>query len=191
MTKNTNKKDIDILSEMLLEENKAGRGVWRKADRTADGRLIIKLQEKEIDDLVIATICNVPSDSLVIKADKFPPLDKFFKSSKGVNKRADFIIISERTKVVLYVELKSRGKLSEVKKQLKGASCVLAYCKEAGKQFWNKDDFLRGYKHRYIGITETGIDISVSDHRPEKHDTPESYLSIPLSNDIQFKELAA
>ena len=186
MTKNV-KGDIDILSDMLQNR------VYGKADKADDGRLIIKLQERKLDDTNVATIRNVPDDILVIRADDFPDLSKFFMSKRGVNRRADFIIISEMKKVILYIEHKSGSEERvKIEQQLKGAACVLAYCREAGKQFWNKSNFLKDYKHRYIGIARVSIGKQPTGIHSRTHDRPETYLSVPISdddNDIEFNKL--
>ncbi len=107
--------DMEILSELILEsaliphENEYGKPV-------------IKLQEAGAKGSV-SFIRKIPLDAIVIKADEFPAPKKFFKGDKGECKRADFIIISEEKKVILYVELKA------------GASEFQPYSKTAKRGF--------------------------------------------------------
>ena len=156
------------------------------------GKPIIKLQEVGVKGSV-TYIRNIPSDAIVIKADDFPAPKTFFKGDKGECKRADFIIISEEQKVILYVELKAGEKdASHIVKQLKGAYCVVAYCKEIGKQFWNQDTFLDGYVHRFVGMVNLSVGKKPSRHKSKSlHDSPESFLKISSPHHIQFKELSA
>jgi hypothetical protein len=177
--------DMEILSELILEsvliphENEYGKPV-------------IKLQEAGVKNSV-SFIRNIPSDVIVIKADEFPAPKTFFKGDNGECKRADFIIISEEKKVILYVELKAGAKdARHIVKQLKGASCVISYCKEIGRQFWSKSTFLDGYAHRYVGMVNLSVSKKPSRHKSTPlHDSPESFLKISSPHYLQFKELAA
>lgn len=177
--------DMEIISELFLDsvliplENEYGKP-------------IIKLQETGVKDSV-ACIRNIPSDAIVIKGDDFPAPKNFFKGNHGECKRADFIIISEEKKVILYVELKAGEKdTSHIVKQLKGASCVVAYCREIGKQFWNKSIFLDGYAHRFVGIVNISVSKKPSRYKSAlPHDSPELFMKISSPHHLQFKELAA
>jgi hypothetical protein len=178
--------DMDILSELILQS------VLVPLVINEYGKPVIKLQESGVKDSV-SFISNIPSDAIVIKADKFPAPKTFFKGDKGECKRADFIIISEEKKVILYVELKAGAKdRGHIVKQLKGASCVISYCKEIGKQFWSEPRFLDGYAHRYIGMVNLSISKKTSRHESAPlHDSPESFLKISSPHHLQFNQLAS
>lgn len=177
--------DVEILSELLLEsalvpiENEYGKP-------------LIKLEEKGVKDC-FALIRNIPSDAIVIKTDDFPAPSPFFKGTKGECKRADFVIISEVKKVILHIEIKSGEKdASHIIKQLKGAACVVTYCKEVGKHFWGQSDFLEDYAHRFIGIVNLSVSKKPSRYKSAAlHDSPEKFLKISSPHNIQFNELAA
>lgn len=177
--------DMEILSELILESALVPH-------ENEYGKPVIKLQEAGVEGSV-SFIRNIPSDAIVIKADEFPAPKTFFKGDKGECKRADFIIISEEKKVILYVELKAGAKdASHIVKQLKGASCLISYCKEIGKQFWSEARFLDGYAHRYIGMVNLSISKKPSRHKSAPlHDSPESFMKISSPHYLQFKELAA
>lgn len=177
--------DMKILSELILHSALVPH-------ENEYGKPVIKLQEAGIKDSV-SFIRNIPSDVIVIKADEFPASKTFFKGDKGECKRADFIIISEEKKVILYVELKSGAKdSSHIVKQLRGASCLISYCKEIGRQFWKKSTFLDGYAHRYVGMVNLSISKRPSRHKSAPlHDSPESFLKISSPHYLQFNELAA
>jgi hypothetical protein len=176
---------MEILSELFLESALIPL-------ESEYGKPIIKLQETGVKG-AISYIRNIPSDVIVIKADDFPAPNNFFKGDKGECKRADFIIISEEKKVILYVELKAGEKdASHIVRQLKGASCVVTYCKEIGKQFWNQDSFLSDYAHRYVGMINLSVSKKPSRHKSARlHDSPETFLKISSPHHLQFKELAA
>jgi len=157
-----------------------------------NGKLVIKLKESGIEDCV-CFISNIPSDTIVIKADKFPAPKSFFRSDKGECKRADFIIVSEEKKVILYIELKAgTHEPTHIIKQLKGAHCVISYCKEIGKQFWNETRFLDEYKHRYIAMVNLSISKKPSRHRQAVlHDSPHKFLKISSPGYLQFNQLVS
>ena len=177
--------DMDILSAMIKDSALIPQ-------EQQHGKPIIKLQELGVKGST-TYIRNIPPDAIVIKADEFPAPNSFFKGDKGECKRADFIIISEEKKVILHVELKAGDKdASHIVKQLKGASCVISYCKEVGKLFWGENTFLENYKHRYIGMVHLSASKKPSRHKSTSlHDSPESFLKISSPHYVQFNELAA
>ena len=177
--------DAEILSQLIMDT-----ALVKIQDEY--GKPMIILQEPNVKDSIVH-IRNAPSDSIVIKADEFPAPRSFFKGDKGECKRADFIIISVEQKVILYIELKAGKKDSKhVVKQLKGASCVVTYCREIGKLFWNQHEFLDGYMHRFIGIVNLSISKKPSRYKKSAmHDTPDNFLKISSPHYLQFKEIAA
>lgn len=177
--------DMKILSELILESALISH-------ENEHGKPVIKLQEAGVKNSV-SFIRNIPSDTIVIKADEFSAPKSFFKGNKGECKRADFIIISEEKKVILYVELKAGVKdAGHIVKQLKGASCVISYCKEIGTQFWSERRFLDGYAHRYVGMVNLSVSKKPSRHKSSPlHDSPEKFLKISSPHNLQFNQLAA
>lgn len=174
--------DMEILSELISESA-------RVPHENEHGKPVIKLQEDEY----VSLIRNIPSDAMVIKADKFPAPQSFFKGNQGECKRADFIIISEEKKVILYIELKDgSSENSYIIKQLKGAFCVISYCKAIGRHFWKKKTFLEDYQHRYIGMVKLGLNKKPFFHKLSTlHDSPENFLKISSPQYLQFNQLAA
>jgi len=177
--------DTEILFELILESALVPH-------EKEYGKPVIKLQEAGVKG-IISYIRNIPSDAIVIKADEFPAPKSFFKGDKGECKRADFIILSEEKKVIIYIELKAGSKDSSyIVKQLKGASCVISYCKEIGKNFWNENTFLDGYAHRYVGMVNLSVTKKPSRHKSAPlHDSPESFLKISSPHNLQFNQLAS
>ncbi|MBF0294012.1 MAG: hypothetical protein HQL96_02395 [Magnetococcales bacterium] len=171
--------DSDILLDMLHKEITTS---------TNDSK--IKLKE---ENSYAVTIADLPSDAIIIKTDSFPAPLGCFQNTRGECKRADYILISETKKVILFIELKgNKEDGSTIIKQLKGALCVAAYFREIGKQFWDKKDFLDGYKNRFIGITEISISKRTSIVKQEKlHDSPQKFLKISSPRYLIFGQLAA
>ncbi len=175
--------DTEILSQMFKSS------VLAQVEKK-HSKHFVRLSEPEVPNLT-AIIRDLPPDAMVIKVDAFPAPNNFFEGERGECKRADFIIISETRKVILYIELKAGPReANHIKQQLKGASCVVAYCKEVGIQFWNKNKFLNGYANRYAAMVK--LSMNKRPTRPESgplHDSPASFMKLSHSKDIQFNKL--
>lgn len=137
------------------------------------------------------TIKNVPIDTIVIKADAFSAPKTVFIGNRGECKRADYIVISESKKCIIYIEMKSGADdTAKIKKQLHGAQCFLKYCQEIGKSFWGDRDFLSGYKSRFVSIKHIRIPKRPSRDNFPLHDTPEKLLPLAGCASIQFNNIA-
>ncbi len=88
--------DTEILSEMIKSPVQTSEEY---------GKLLVKLYETQAPDVNVE-IRDLPEDAVIIKADDFPPPDTIFKGEKGECCRADYILISEKEKCILYIELK-------------------------------------------------------------------------------------
>ncbi len=154
------------------------------------------LKEPEADYAV--TIFGMPDDdqTIIIKADDFEAPKKIFANSKHECKRADFVIIADtnRGKFIVCIEMKAgNGRSQEIKLQLKGASCFVAYCREIGQAFWDNSSFLdlKDYKYRFVSIRNASIPKKPTRHsgKDDIHDHPDKMLKITSANHIQFNEL--
>ena len=98
-------------------------------------------------------IRDLPSDTLVVKCDQFPSTkDVFFKSEHKECKRADYVLVSESNKVIMYFELKHSNKSASSKDiiaQLKGAKCVVDYIQSIAMQFLGEPTIFADYTHLY------------------------------------------
>lgn len=142
------------------------------------------------------TIGNLPADSIAIKADKFPAPIGFFKGNAGENKRADFIIISETPtkKWIIYIEMKEKSKNPEheIVQQLKGAQCVIAYCRSVAEKFHGEIKFLdeKQYQSRFISVKSVGISKKPSTKSSTRvHDAPKEMLKLKHTKRFQFNRL--
>ena len=180
--------DITILSRMIADSASVPLG-------SEGGKPTIRLQDSSAKSGAKAgksEVCirNAPPDAFIIRADCFPDLRGFFQGDRGESKRADFIVISEIQKIILYIELKlGPGDAGDIKKQLNGAACVLSYCKEAGKRFWHEKKFLEGYDHRYIGIVNIGKNKRAFDRQLRSGRDVENYRKIYPSKNLCFSKL--
>jgi hypothetical protein len=144
--------DIAILKEII--QNTAR--VPLQEDIYGNGKRTVILTESNPPKYSV-TINGMPDDDqiIVIKSDNFVKPKAVFQGSQGECKRADFVIIAntEKKKLIFCIELKSGNPDNqEIIRQLKGAYCFAVYCRENGKIFWEKPDFLKDYEYRFISI---------------------------------------
>ena len=174
--------DIAILKEMISKC--AIVELEYKKEYKRDIYLLKLIENQDNYSFVISGIPE-PDRVIVIKLDEFCDVRKIFTGSKGECKRADFIIIANTTseKVILCLEMK-KGKDSNtsITKQLKGAKCFVSYCREIGRSFQNKPDFLQDYQYRFVSIKNISISkTTTSSRKPyqksETHDQPEKNVN--------------
>nr|HPN39457.1 hypothetical protein [Melioribacteraceae bacterium] len=77
-------------------------------------------------------------------------------------------------------------------KQLKGAFCLFLYLKQIGIHFWDNDEFLKGYRHRFISFGHIPIHKNRTRiiTKSEKHDKPENMMKIDWPNRTEFNKIA-
>lgn len=121
-----------------------------KSEEGTYGKPCIKLEETKYEhgskQGYSITIQQTPQDAIAIKTDHFPDLRSFFKCSSDIGqcKRADFVIIAD--KKLIFIELcKGKKQTKEVQQQLKGAQCVIEYCRSIGDKFYDCNSFLKEY----------------------------------------------
>ncbi len=153
-----------------------------------NGKILNEVVLKEIneqDGSIVSqvTISNLPDDTFIFKVDAaFPEPDQFFNDIEGVRKRADYILLAQKNdkKRVLFIEMK-RTKDSEngIHAQLRGASCVLDYCKAVLLRFLGEETILNGFEERYVSFGGhqhkrlTGRDSATNRNAP-LNDSPEN-----------------
>lgn len=133
-------------------------------------------------------IRNVPDVFIAFKIDAFPAPKKIFKNDRGECKRADFVIIASDDKVnwIVHIEMKggNTGSKKEIVQQLRGAQCLVAYCRAIGREFWREPNFLEenNYQPRFISVKNIQIPIPKRPTRlgprSGQHDKPENMLKI-------------
>lgn len=144
-------------------------------------------------------IRNVPDAFIAFKVDAFPAPKNIFKNDKGECKRADFVIIASNDKVswIVYIEMKggNLGSEKEIVQQLRGARCLVAYCRAIGREFWQEPNFLaeKNYRQRFISVKNIQISKQPTRLGPKsgQHDTPENMLKLNgvANGRLQFNKL--
>ncbi|NCQ94481.1 MAG: hypothetical protein EWV75_14720 [Microcystis wesenbergii Mw_QC_S_20081001_S30D] len=175
--------DIAMLKEMIKDCAIVELEYQKEYKRDS---YLLKLTEPQDNYSFVVNGMPKPDEVIVIKLDDFFDVRKIFTGSKGECKRADFIIIANTPteKVILCLEMK-KGKDSNTSiiKQLKGAKCFVSYCREIGRSFWNKLDFLQDYQYRFVSIKNISISKTTTSspkfsQKSEIHDQPEKMLKI-------------
>ena len=131
------------------------------------------------------TVIDVPDGLVVIKGDRFMPLllekienngrqyrgPTFFKEGSGASKRADFILLDENGKHVVFLELKSGQETEEhIQSQLVGAHAVLDYIRRVGSHLLGMswELFLgKDYSYHFAGACRTSYSIRKRRTRPQ------------------------
>lgn len=177
--------DMAILSQMI-------KGTALVQLEEEYGKPLVKLSEPQTPDSS-ATIRNLPADAMVIKVDTFRSPNDVFNGENGECKRADYVIISAEKKCIIYIEMKrTKDEWNQIVKQLLGSQCFVKYCQEVGKGFWNENEFLNGYKNRFISIGHTSIAKRKTriTRNAERHDTPDQAMKVDWPHYLQFNQLA-
>ena len=181
--------DLEVLRELVTDKTLV------LVEQDIHGKNILVLREPESQPGYSVTIRSVPDGAVAIKMDDL--VEPGFRGTKGENRRADFVIVAgtNARMWMVYVELQ-HGKKSgkEVAQQLRGARCVMAYCRMVGREFWEERGFLdeRNYQERFVSIAHIGIDKKPTRWKPGRlHDTPEGAvrLSSPRGSGLRFEEL--
>ena len=195
----SNKYDLDILRKLIRKEATVPPKI------NPNGKAVVTLEEpgNSTSNNYSLKITKLPEDIVIIKADEFSSPDKFFNGDKGECKRADFIIIAQddNKNWILHIEMKSSAGSNlnnrEIVQQLKGAQCLVAYCRAIGRAFWQETKFLeeKNYQQCFVCITDIKISMGKTPTRiPPKsalHNTPENKLRIKThgKTKLQFNEL--
>lgn len=183
--------DLHILRALLKDE------VLAPADDTQQDRKELLLKEPQ-DRSYELRIVGAPYDTIAFRADAFPPSRHIFRGSRGERKRADYVIVAnenERSWIV-YVEMKGGNDAlaSEITAQLRGAHCLVAYCRAIGRQFWGESAFLEpgNYCERFVSVKSVGSSKKPSWPSPRpRNDSPETMWKFknPPRSTLRFREL--
>ncbi|XWK90145.1 MAG: hypothetical protein U7127_08870 [Phormidium sp.] len=182
--------DIAILKEMIKDN-----AIVSLEDPYGNGKKQVKLKEPPPANYSV-TIIGMPDDDevIIIKADAFSSANAIFKGKSGECKCADFVIIANTSqkKVILCIEMKAGkgGSETDIIRQLQGAQCFVAYCREIGQSFWNQPSFLKNYEYRFVSIRDISIPKKPSRNPKNSiHDRPDRMLKISSPHHLQFNHL--
>ena len=200
--------DIEVLREMLIPAAQVplqdGTGSLPSVNLT------------DVQAQATVTLRELPQNSFVIRAEVFVPCadikgprgKSIFEGSKGERKRADFVIVSsgDSSKWIVCIEMQAgdRKTAAYVIEQLKGAQCLVSYCKCIGKSFWDEENFLEGYQYRFVSMTKINIRKQKTSANPKRrygrspiqakgrlHDIPNAFLKVTRSPDLLFDTLVS
>lgn len=183
--------DLKVLQELVKKQ------AIVSLKSTSYSKKIITLKESSDGSQYAVEIKGIPKDAIAIKADMFPAPDHIFTCQRGECRRADYILVtsSDQGNFIVYIEIKKgRAKSKEIIEQLKGAQCFIAYCREIGRIFWQKEDFLgTQYQSRFVSIREISLNKRPTMAQPEPpgslNNTPEKALRIKGYDNLHFKKL--
>ena len=181
--------DTDILKQLFKDS------ILKKPETYYDTETYVVLDDQNVNDIEesVVRINNVPADTIAISADSTHIPSRLFNCINNECKCADYILISENIGCVMFIELKTRNdREDDIALQLRGAECLFDYCKSIGASFWKKQDFLSGYKKRFVCFRHTSRQGKTTLIRPYSgiHDTPDSFLKINFCKTIQFRQIA-
>lgn len=142
-------------------------------------------------------ITNVPENTLVIRADKFPNMKHFFKDDEdiGLCKKSDYIIISidkHSNYKVLIVEISSGDHKSNIyiRQQLKGATCILKYYESICKYFFNKTVKFNNIHYAGILLIGSPKKQKIDFERNSRNNTsPDNYFKISSGLECPYNKL--
>ncbi|MCT7967457.1 hypothetical protein NG799_14040 [Laspinema sp. D1] len=143
------------------------------------------------------TLYEMPNENevIIIKADAFKSPNTVFKGKHGECRRSDFVIIADwkNFKVIVFIEMKRRqAENSYIITQIKGSECFVAYCREIGRKFWNKPDFLSNYEYRFVSTRDISISKSSTRDKTKQQEinnTPEKMRKLSSRDYLQFYKL--
>lgn len=125
--------------------------------------IILEERNNQNNQSYTLNITGIPEDIIAFKADMFPAPICVFKNTKHECRRADYVIIARdenrnSRRWIVYVEMKrGRGVTQDVELQLRGAKCLVAYCRAIGQEFWGKRLFLERYTEHFVSVNQIGI----------------------------------
>ena len=166
--------DFDTLRDLLRDDV--------MAPVSQSGQDINFVLNEQCGQQYTLNVTGAPHDAVAFKADRFPPPKPVFKNSKHECKRADYVIIAsgKSNGWIIYVEMKrTKAKEIDVEQQLRGAKCVVAYCRAIVREFWCDHKFLNGYHERFVSVGYIGINKRAT-RAPRRriHDNPKDMLKV-------------
>ena len=167
--------DFEILRDLLREDALAP--VFRTP--TSGNRIALT---EEGDQEYTLNVTGAPDGTIAFRTDRFPPPKRVFRNKRQECKRADYVVIAsgKRNVWVVYIEMKRRkGARRDIERQLRGAKCVVSYCRAIVREFWCDCSFLSGRHERFVTVGY----ISVNKNRTRKrkgfvHDNPNAMLKL-------------
>ena len=186
--------DFDILRDLIRDEALA-----LVEDEYDKKTIILKEPGDQLQPEYTLKIRDVPDATIAFKVDLFPSPRDIFRNRNGECKRGDYVLIGcdNRANWIVYIEMKrgNTGSVRKIEQQLRGAKCLVAYCRAIGQEFWQQPKFLqeKNYVQRFVSVKNIGINKKETQERPQagKHDAPDRMLKIsaPAKSTVRFNKL--
>jgi len=179
--------DIEVLHQMIIEEAKVELQDYYDKPK-------VILTEPQCSNSSV-TIFNLPDEIIVINLDSYWSIENMFTHENGQCRRADFVIIANDYQgVIIFIEIKKKkDQAKNIIQQLTGAQCFISFCQKVGQAqaFWNTENFLEGYLHRFVSIGNVSISKKPTRIRPSNgvHDSPEKMLKLSSPHHLTLKKL--
>ena len=184
--------DQDLLRSLLKDD------VLASVEDASKNKKNVILQEPDGSPYDLKIIA-APRATIAFKVDAFPAPCGFFRGTRKERKRADYVVIAEdvNRSWIVYIEMKrgTDGSKRDIVAKLRGARCVVAYCRAIGRDFWQQRRFLdaNSYEERFVSVRR----IQTSNKEPSwpttkpRNDRPETLwtFSRPPRGILRFKEL--
>ena len=187
--------DIDLLQDLIREEALA----LIVTNRYGNKEIVLEEIDHRDQPKYILRILNVPDNVIAFKTDLFPAPSSIFKNTKGECKRSDYVIIAsdDTNNWIVYIEMErsSTKSKTEIEQQLRGAFCLVKYCRAVGQQFWRMPEFLNQehYRELFVSVKDIAIKKRTTSFRSTSgdHDAPERMLRIkaPAKGRLRFNQL--
>jgi len=134
-------------------------------------------------------IANIPNNAVLLYMDD-TDTQKIFKSTKGENKRCDYLLIMDDT--VLFLEMKTDSKAPEHYQdecimKFNAVDCLMAYIDIVINRIYGKERIYEHRKKRFVLFYKApSIAKTTTSLKPARriiNDTPENMLTLPVDND--------
>ena len=156
------------------------------------GQGVAILKENDPSNPYEIKLKGLPTDSLVVKIDRFKEKTYFLNGRLGIARRADFALVNDDA--IVFIELKS-GKIQRtvVERQLHGAQCVMDYCASIGNRFFNDPNFLDpAINNTHLVLLHTGR--SMNKRRSTADTTQRSnhpFKTISCGSSVYYRQLVS
>ena len=178
--------DVAVLRDLLREDALAA------TEQSSSGKRLSSWRSQKNRPYQLS-ITGVPHDTVAFKTDRFPPPTSVFNNRRGECKRADYVIVAldEGKGWIVYVEMKrGHGNRAAIERQLRGAKCVVSYCRAIVEQFWRERRFLQDCDERFVSVRDVRTDKQPTRRRRSRHDNPEDMLLLTApTGTLRFETL--
>lgn len=135
---------------------------------------------------------GLPTNSLIVKIDRFKEKRYFLNGRHGIARRADFALVNDDA--IVFIELKSGNiQRTAVERQLHGAQCVMDYCASIGNRFFNNPNFLNpAINNPHLVLLHTGRSMNKRRSIAEKNQRANHpFKTIRCGSSVHYRQLVS